>query len=153
MLCVLFPTISKTHFGPGLTFTWSDIQEIAPFSPFVPCISVCVLSNLHAYTIFLVIFPLCVMLFDVGPDQVNVTHSAQSFHICDYSFDTLKPIQIKFDKFLMEVNPNQKLCQKASSAQGVNLPGYRCTDFCAAFRQSGLPPAASHAAFTNDIFC
>ncbi len=51
------------------TFAWSDTREIIPFSPFVQCISVCALSNTHAYTAISEIFP-----FDTiwrQPDQVN----------------------------------------------------------------------------------
>ncbi len=40
-----------------MQFAWSDIREIVPFSPFVPCVSACELSNAHAYTVFSAIFP------------------------------------------------------------------------------------------------
>ena len=40
-----------------LSLAWSDIREIVPFSPFVPCVSACALSNTYAYTVFSAIFP------------------------------------------------------------------------------------------------
>ena len=38
-------------------FAWSDIREIVPFFPFVPCESPFALSNAHAHTVFSAIFP------------------------------------------------------------------------------------------------
>ena len=50
----------SSHHGvtSRLLFAWSDIREIVPFFPFVPCVSVCALSNAHAYTAFSAVFPL-----------------------------------------------------------------------------------------------
>ncbi len=59
-----------THYH--CTFAWSDIWEIVPFFPFVPC--VCALSNAHvAYTVFLAIFPFHALRDIIWrrPDQVN----------------------------------------------------------------------------------
>ncbi len=36
---------------------WSDIREIVPSSPFMPCVSVCTLSNAHACNVFSAICP------------------------------------------------------------------------------------------------
>ncbi len=56
-------------------FAWSDIREIVPFFAFVQCISVCALSNTHAYTLFSTIFPFAWRnMMSARPSEFIIVH-------------------------------------------------------------------------------
>ncbi len=64
--------LQHTNLGVFAPYHSLDIQEIIPLFPFVLCVSVCLFSNPHAYTVFSTISPLRDVIWR-QPDQVNAT--------------------------------------------------------------------------------